>query len=77
MSREWTWGAWIRHANQGWPEGVEPDEVVEAETVDGTMVKVAVKVPWHTDQNAVTRFRRREYTHIVSGHTFIEEDDDQ
>jgi hypothetical protein len=57
---QWHWSEWIAHDDKGWPEGVEPDEIVLAD-IDGDIMTPmpACRISWHCPGDPVRRFRRR------------------
>lgn len=55
------WGSWIHHDNLSWPSGVEEEEEVILEMVDGRLLgpKLAETVEWVVDpESAVARYKR-------------------
>lgn len=62
MSDEWEWSDWIAHDDKGWPNGVEPDEIVLADLSGDIMPPMpAVHLTWHCPGDPVSRFKRRNY----------------
>jgi len=60
MSDDYEWGPWIEHDDSGWPEGVEPDEVVIARLPGCTLSPMpASGISWRCPGDPVERYRRR------------------
>lgn len=60
MDEEFEWSDPIQHDNRGWPEGVEPDEVVWPRVSRDWLPPVAaVSIDWCHSDDPVTAYRRR------------------
>ena len=59
---EWQWSDWIAHDDAGWPQGVEPDEIVQCALSGHVLAPMpAAHHSWHCPSDPVTHYRRRKH----------------
>ncbi|MEL6584026.1 MAG: hypothetical protein AAFQ36_09355 [Pseudomonadota bacterium] len=62
MADDFEWSPWIYHDDSGWPQGVEPDEVVWPQVGRDLLSPMpAINLSWRCPGDPVTRYRRREW----------------
>lgn len=60
---DWHWSDWIKHDRNGWPKGVEPDEIVRCMMENGDVLSdmPANDISWRCPGDDVHLYRRRIY----------------